>query len=202
MLIPVGLSDFAAAYPDRIFDVGIAEQHATTMAAGLAFGGLHPVVAVYATFLNRAFDQLLMDCALHKAGVTFVLDRSGITGPDGASHHGMWDMTLTGMVPACTSAPRATASRCAQRCARRSTSATPERDPLPEGHRTGAHRGRRTPAHVDVLREPSRGDDGSQDVDVLSSPWAAWPRPRSPSPRSSRRRVCTSVWSTRAGPCR
>ena len=99
MLIPVGLDPFAAAYPDRIFDVGIAEQHATTMAAGLAFAGLHPVVAVYATFLNRAFDQLLMDCALHRAGVTFVLDRSGVTGPDGASHHGMWDMSLCGVVP-------------------------------------------------------------------------------------------------------
>ena len=99
MLIPVGLKAFADAYPDRIFDVGIAEQHATTMAAGLAFGGMHPVVAVYATFLNRAFDQLLMDCALHRAGVTFVLDRAGITGPDGASHHGMWDMALTAMVP-------------------------------------------------------------------------------------------------------
>ena len=99
MLIPVGLKAFADAYPDRIFDVGIAEQHATTMAAGLAFGGMHPVVAVYATFLNRAFDQLLMDCALHRAGVTFVLDRAGINGPDGASHHGMWDMALTAMVP-------------------------------------------------------------------------------------------------------
>lgn len=107
MLIPVGLKAFADAYPDRIFDVGIAEQHATTMAAGLAFGGMHPVVAVYATFLNRAFDQLLMDCALHRAGVTFVLDRAGITGPDGASHHGMWDMALTAMVPGLhLSAPR------------------------------------------------------------------------------------------------
>ncbi|WP_427385340.1 1-deoxy-D-xylulose-5-phosphate synthase [Janibacter sp. G56] len=99
MMMPVGLHPFAEAYPGRIFDVGIAEQHAATMAAGLAFGGLHPVVAIYATFLNRAFDQLLMDCALHRAGVTFVLDRSGITGPDGASHHGMWDMSLAGLVP-------------------------------------------------------------------------------------------------------
>ena len=99
MLIPVGLKDFAERYPDRVFDVGIAEQHAVTMASGLAFGGLHPVVCVYATFLNRAFDQLLMDCALHRAGVTFVLDRAGITGTDGASHNGMWDMTVTGMVP-------------------------------------------------------------------------------------------------------
>ncbi|MFC7594330.1 1-deoxy-D-xylulose-5-phosphate synthase [Terrabacter sp. GCM10028922] len=99
MLIPVGLDGFAAVYPDRVFDVGIAEQHAVTMASGLAYAGLHPVVAVYATFLNRAFDQLLMDCALHRAGVTFVLDRAGVTGSDGASHNGMWDMTLTSIVP-------------------------------------------------------------------------------------------------------
>ncbi|HPB72860.1 MAG TPA: 1-deoxy-D-xylulose-5-phosphate synthase [Phycicoccus sp.] len=99
MMIPVGLGEFAKAYPDRIFDVGIAEQHAATMAAGLAYAGLHPVVAIYATFLNRAFDQVLMDCALHRAGVTFVLDRSGVTGPDGASHHGMWDMTIAGVIP-------------------------------------------------------------------------------------------------------
>ncbi len=99
MLIPTGLKQFADRHPDRVFDVGIAEQHAVTMASGLAFGGLHPVVCVYATFLNRAFDQLLMDCALHRAGVTFVLDRAGITGIDGASHNGMWDMTITGLVP-------------------------------------------------------------------------------------------------------
>ncbi|MEI2764437.1 MAG: 1-deoxy-D-xylulose-5-phosphate synthase [Dermatophilaceae bacterium] len=99
MLIPVGLQEFAQRHPERVFDVGIAEQHAVTMAAGLAFGGLHPVVCVYATFLNRAFDQVLMDCALHRAGVTFVLDRAGITGNDGASHNGMWDMSLTGLVP-------------------------------------------------------------------------------------------------------
>ncbi|WP_406830516.1 1-deoxy-D-xylulose-5-phosphate synthase [Pedococcus sp. KACC 23699] len=99
MLIPVGLDGFAAAHPDRVFDVGIAEQHATTMASGLAFAGLHPVVAVYATFLNRAFDQLLMDAALHHAGVTFVLDRAGVTGSDGASHNGMWDMSIASIVP-------------------------------------------------------------------------------------------------------
>ena len=86
-------------YPDRTFDVGIAEQHATTSAAGLAMGGLHPVVAVYATFLNRAFDQVLMDVALHGCGVTFVLDRSGVTGDDGASHNGMWDMSILQVVP-------------------------------------------------------------------------------------------------------
>ena len=99
MLYPTGLYRFAKAFPDRCFDVGIAEQHAVTSAAGLAMGGLHPVVAVYATFLNRAFDQLLLDVAMHKCGVTFVLDRAGVTGPDGASHHGMWDMSITQLVP-------------------------------------------------------------------------------------------------------
>lgn len=99
MLRPTGLSAMAEVFPDRVFDVGIAEQHATTSAAGLAFGGLHPVVAVYATFMGRAFDQVLMDVALHKAGVTFVLDRSGVTGPDGASHHGMWDLAMLQIVP-------------------------------------------------------------------------------------------------------
>ncbi|WP_345478687.1 1-deoxy-D-xylulose-5-phosphate synthase [Nesterenkonia rhizosphaerae] len=99
MLIPVGLRKFAQKYPERVFDVGIAEQHAVASAAGLAYGGLHPVVAVYATFLNRAFDQLLMDVALHKAGVTLVLDRAGVTGPDGASHHGMWDLSMLQIVP-------------------------------------------------------------------------------------------------------
>ena len=99
MLQPVGLAPFAAEFPDRVFDVGIAEQHAVTSAAGMAFGGLHPVVAVYATFLNRAFDQVLMDVALHRAGVTFVLDRAGLTGDDGASHNGMWDMAMLSIVP-------------------------------------------------------------------------------------------------------
>jgi len=99
MLGPTGLDKFAAKFPNRTFDVGIAEQHATTSAAGMAFTGLHPVVAIYSTFLNRAFDQLLMDVALHKAGVTFVLDRAGITGDDGPSHHGIWDLALSGIVP-------------------------------------------------------------------------------------------------------
>ncbi|MGW6022448.1 1-deoxy-D-xylulose-5-phosphate synthase [Streptomyces sp. NPDC055099] len=99
MLGPVGLTKFAQSYPDRVWDVGIAEQHATVSAAGLATGGLHPVVAVYATFLNRAFDQLLMDVALHECGVTFVLDRAGVTGVDGASHNGMWDMSILQVVP-------------------------------------------------------------------------------------------------------
>lgn len=99
MLRPTGLHRFAEKYPSRVFDVGIAEQHAVTSAAGLAFGGLHPVVALYATFVNRAFDQVLMDVALHKAGVTFVLDRAGVTGPDGPSHHGMWDLAILQAVP-------------------------------------------------------------------------------------------------------
>jgi 1-deoxy-D-xylulose-5-phosphate synthase len=99
MLHPTGLAKFASAYPDRVFDVGIAEQHAVTSAAGLAMGGMHPVVAVYSTFLSRAFDQVLMDVALHRLPVTFVLDRAGVTGPDGASHHGMWDGSILQVVP-------------------------------------------------------------------------------------------------------
>ncbi|MFC3479565.1 1-deoxy-D-xylulose-5-phosphate synthase [Kocuria carniphila] len=99
MLIPMGLQKMQLAHPDRVVDVGIAEQHALTMAAGMAFGGLHPVVGLYATFLNRGFDQLLMDVALHKAGVTVVLDRAGVTGPDGPSHHGMWDLALLQIIP-------------------------------------------------------------------------------------------------------
>jgi 1-deoxy-D-xylulose-5-phosphate synthase len=96
---PTGLSAFRQRFPDRFFDVGIAEQHAITSAAGLAMGGLHPVVAIYSTFLNRAFDQVIMDVALHKLPVTMVLDRSGVTGPDGASHNGTWDLSMLGIVP-------------------------------------------------------------------------------------------------------
>ena len=107
MLGPTGLDKFQKAYPDRTIDVGIAEQHAVTSAAGLAYTGIHPVVAVYSTFLNRAFDQLLLDVALHGAGVTFILDRAGVTGDDGPSHHGIWDLALTGIVPTlAVAAPR------------------------------------------------------------------------------------------------
>ncbi|MFM7500844.1 MAG: 1-deoxy-D-xylulose-5-phosphate synthase [Actinomycetota bacterium] len=107
MLGPTGLDRFQAEFPERTFDVGIAEQHAVTSAAGMAYTGLHPVVAVYSTFLSRAFDQLLLDVGLHKAGVTFVLDRAGITGDDGPSHHGIWDLALTGIIPnAFVAAPR------------------------------------------------------------------------------------------------
>ena len=107
MQASVGLNDFAAEFPDRVFDVGIAEQHAVTSAAGLAMGGMKPVVCLYATFLNRAFDQVLMDVALHRQPVTFVLNRAGVTGPDGPSHHGMWDMSFLQLVPGATiAAPR------------------------------------------------------------------------------------------------
>src|SRR3954464_13516238 len=99
MLQPVGLRAFSAAYPERTFDVGIAEQHAVTSAAGLAIGGMHPIVCIYATFLNRAFDQVLLDVALHRAPVTFVLDRAGVTGEDGPSHNGMWDLSILAVVP-------------------------------------------------------------------------------------------------------
>ncbi|WP_329108541.1 1-deoxy-D-xylulose-5-phosphate synthase [Micromonospora sp. NBC_01699] len=99
MAEPTGIASLARKYPERVYDVGIAEQHAATSAAGLALGGLHPVVAVYATFLNRAFDQVLLDVAMHKLPVTFVLDRAGITGPDGPSHYGIWDMSVFGVVP-------------------------------------------------------------------------------------------------------
>jgi 1-deoxy-D-xylulose-5-phosphate synthase len=99
MLRPTGLLPFSQRFPERVYDVGIAEQHAVASAAGLSFGGLHPVVAIYATFMNRAFDQVLMDVALHKAGVTFVLDRAGVTGPDGPSHHGIWDLAMLQLVP-------------------------------------------------------------------------------------------------------
>jgi 1-deoxy-D-xylulose-5-phosphate synthase len=114
MLHPTGLAQFAAAYPDRVYDVGIAEQHAVTSAAGLAMAGLHPVVAIYSTFLNRAFDQILMDVALHRLPVTFVLDRAGVTGMDGASHHGMWDGSIMQLIPGMRIAAPRDASRVAE----------------------------------------------------------------------------------------
>lgn len=124
MAEPTGIASLARKYPQRVYDVGIAEQHATTSAAGLAMGGLHPVVAVYATFLNRAFDQVLLDVAMHKLPVTFVLDRAGVTGPDGPSHYGIWDMSVFGVVPGLRIAAPATPPPCARSCARRSPSTT------------------------------------------------------------------------------
>ena len=156
---PTGLRAFAEVFPDRCYDVGIAEQHALTSAAGLAMGGLHPVVAVYSTFLNRAFDQLLMDVGLHRAPVTLALDRSGITGPDGASHNGMWDLSVLGIVPGVrVAAPRdadtlreelaeAIAVDDGPTAVRFPTGAVP--DPIPALERVGG---------LDVLRRPARAD--------------------------------------------
>jgi 1-deoxy-D-xylulose-5-phosphate synthase len=160
---PTGLDAFARAFPERVFDVGIAEQHAVTSAAGLAMGGMHPVVAVYATFLNRAFDQLMMDCALHRLPVTVVLDRAGVTGPDGPSHHGMWDLALAGLVPGLrVAAPRDAPSLGAELAEALAVADGPTLLRWPKGmvppavpavHRRGV---------VDVLAEP--GPERSADV--------------------------------------
>src|SRR5690606_21417281 len=173
MLIPVGLQPFAERYPDRVFDVGIAEQHAVSMAAGLSFAGLHPVVCVYATFLNRAFDQLLMDCALHRQGVTFVLDRAGVTGTDGASHNGMWDLRLVALVPGV----RVAAPRDGRQVALALREAVAVEDGptvvrFPKGTVTAAVEAVRTVGHVDVLRDVEDADPGADgarpaDVDLL-----------------------------------
>ena len=164
MLIPVGLEEFARRHPERVFDVGIAEQHALTMAAGLAYAGLHPLVCVYATFLNRAFDQLLMDCALHGAGVTVVLDRAGITGTDGASHNGIWDLTITGLMPGvrvCAPRDAAALHRALDEAVQVDDAPTVLRfskqnppSPLPAV---------RTAGSVDILRDPEEGEG----VDLL-----------------------------------
>jgi 1-deoxy-D-xylulose-5-phosphate synthase len=147
-------------FPERVLDVGIAEQHAVTAAAGMAFGGLHPVVAIYATFMNRAFDQVLMDVGLHRAGVTFVLDRAGVTGPDGPSHHGMWDLALLQIVPGI----RLAAPRDAQRLREELAEALAVDDGptvirYPKGS-VGAEivAQRRTADGVDVLREAAHKD--------------------------------------------
>jgi 1-deoxy-D-xylulose-5-phosphate synthase len=164
MLIPVGLEEFARRHPERVFDVGIAEQHALTMAAGLAYAGVHPVVCVYATFLNRAFDQLLMDCALHGAGVTVVLDRAGVTGTDGASHNGMWDLTITGLMPGVrVCAPRDAAAL------RRALDEAVQVDDAPTVLRFSKQNppsplpAVRTAGSVDILRDPEAGEG----VDLL-----------------------------------
>ena len=194
-----GFGAFARAHPDRVFDVGIAEQHAATSAAGMAYGGLHPVVAVYATFLNRAFDQVLMDVALHKAGVTFVLDHAGVTGDDGASHNGMWDLSrAAGRARACASPRRATPRRCATSCARRSTSTT---------RRPSCASPRRAVGDDIAAVEPGRwhgrararsGDAGR----AASCPSGRWRRPASRSPTGWPTRASASRSSTRAGSSR
>ena len=146
MLRPTGLLPFAQRFPDRVYDVGIAEQHAVASAAGLAFGGLHPVVAIYATFMNRAFDQVLMDVALHRAGVTFVLDRAGVTGPDGPSHHGIWDLAMLQLVPHIRIAVPARRRAAARGAARgRRGRRRPDRHPLPQGRRQRRPAGHRAP---------------------------------------------------------
>ncbi|HEY6311572.1 MAG TPA: 1-deoxy-D-xylulose-5-phosphate synthase, partial [Streptosporangiaceae bacterium] len=158
MLYPTGLAQFAAAYPDRAYDVGIAEQHAVTSAAGLAMAGLHPVVAIYSTFLNRAFDQTLMDVGLHRLPVTFVLDRAGVTGPDGASHHGMWDGSLMQLVPGMKIA----APRDARRVAELLNEAVEVSDGptvvrFPKGKVGGEVEAVAKLGRMDVLREPGPG---------------------------------------------
>jgi len=165
---PTGLNAFASAFGDRVFDVGIAEQHAMTSAAGLAMGGMHPVVAIYSTFMGRAFDQLMMDCALHRLPVTVVLDRAGVTGPDGPSHHGMWDLTLAATVPGLrVAAPRdapSLAEELAEAVAvqdgptllRWPKGAVPE--PIPAVRRVGG---------VEVLAEPEPSGPERDSLDVL-----------------------------------
>jgi 1-deoxy-D-xylulose-5-phosphate synthase len=158
MLYPTGLNQFAAAYPDRVYDVGIAEQHALTSAAGLALGGLHPVVAIYSTFLNRAFDQTLMDVALHKLPVTLVLDRAGVTGPDGASHHGMWDGSLMQIVPGMRIAAPRDAARVAELLNEAvEVSDGPTAIRFPKGKTGGDVEAVARIGVMDVLREPAEG---------------------------------------------
>jgi 1-deoxy-D-xylulose-5-phosphate synthase len=158
MLYPTGLAQFAAAYPDRVYDVGIAEQHAVTSAAGLAMAGLHPVVAIYSTFLNRAFDQTMMDVALHKLPVTLVLDRAGVTGPDGASHHGMWDGSLMQLVPGMKIAAPRDAARVAELLNEAvEVSDGPTVVRFPKGKVGGEVEAIAKLGGMDVLREPAEG---------------------------------------------
>ena len=168
MLGPTGLAPFATAYPERCFDVGIAEQHALTSAAGLAMGGLHPVVAVYSTFLNRAFDQLLMDVALHRQAVTLVLDRAGVTGNDGPSHNGMWDLSILGVVPGIrVAAPRDAGTLREELAEAVAVSEGPTALRFPKGAVIESVPAVRRVDGVDVLREPAPSGDVPDDVRVL-----------------------------------
>jgi len=168
MLHPTGLGPFARAFPDRIYDVGIAEQHAVTSAAGLAMGGLHPVVAIYATFLNRAFDQVLMDVALHRLPVTMVLDRAGVTGPDGASHNGMWDGSILQVVPGLKIAAPRDAARVAELLNEAVAVADgPTVVRFPKGTVGGEVEAIARLGGMDVLREP--GPDAGPDVLLLGA---------------------------------
>lgn len=195
MLQPVGLDRFAKEFPERVYDVGIAEQHAAVSAAGLAAGGLHPVVAVYATFLNRAFDQVLMDVALHDCGVTFVLDRAGVTGTDGASHNGMWDMSILQVVPNLRIAAPATPTRSAPSSARPS----PWRTPRPS---CGTPRARSAPPSTRWAVSAAWTCCASRAPTGRTCCWC--PSARSPrcawrSPASSTGRASPPPSSTRAG---
>jgi 1-deoxy-D-xylulose-5-phosphate synthase len=166
MLGPTGLAPFARAFPERCIDVGIAEQHALTSAAGLAMSGLHPVVALYSTFLNRAFDQLLMDVALHGRGVTLVLDRAGVTGNDGPSHNGMWDLSLLGIVPGMrVAAPRDAATLREELAEAVAVEDGPTAIRFPKGAVIESVPALRRVRGVDVLHEPAR--NGSGDPSVL-----------------------------------
>ena len=159
MAEPTGIATLSRKYPDRVFDVGIAEQHAATSAAGLAMGGLHPVVAVYATFLNRAFDQVLLDVALHGLPVTFVLDRAGITGPDGPSHYGIWDMSILGVVPGLRiAAPRDAATLREELREAVAVEDGPTVVRFPTGSVAAGLPALRRVGQVDVLREDARKD--------------------------------------------
>src|SRR6185312_4258100 len=159
MAEPTGIAKLMRKYPERAYDVGIAEQHAVTSAAGLAIGGLHPVVAVYATFLNRAFDQVLLDVAMHKLPVTFALDRAGITGPDGPSHYGIWDMSVFGVVPGLRiAAPRDAATLRAELREAVAVDDGPTIVRFPTGSVAADLPALRRLGPVDVLREDERKD--------------------------------------------
>jgi 1-deoxy-D-xylulose-5-phosphate synthase len=167
MCDPTGLHDFAQQFPNRLFDVGIAEQHAVASAAGLASGGLHPVVAIYSTFLNRAFDQLLLDVALHRLPVTVVLDRAGITGDDGPSHNGVWDLALLGVVPGLRmAAPRDEPTLCAELDEAVNYAEGPTVLRFPKTPLGADLPALRSLGGVDVLAEPDAG--GPVDVLVVS----------------------------------
>lgn len=164
---PTGLGPFAKAYPERFFDVGIAEQHAVTSAAGLALGGLHPVFAVYSTFLSRGFDQLLMDCALHRLGVTVVLDRSGITQEDGPSHHGIWDLSLAAIVPGLrVAAPRDEPSLVSEFAEALAVDDAPTILRYPKGTMPQVFPAVRTVGGLDVLAEPPAASEQAS-IEVL-----------------------------------
>jgi 1-deoxy-D-xylulose-5-phosphate synthase len=165
MAEPTGIAALARKYPDRVYDVGIAEQHAATSAAGLAMGGLHPVVAVYATFLNRAFDQVLLDVAMHRLPVTFVLDRAGVTGPDGPSHYGIWDMSVFGVVPGLRiAAPRDAATLREELREAVAVDDGPTIVRFPTGSVTADLPAVRRVGQVDVLREAPPGRARRRDV--------------------------------------